>query len=344
MPVQWGRDALDDLAARGFTRRHVLRVAALVSAARRPSARLGARARTALRRRRAPRRRGEDQRQRVSRGTLGAGARGAGRGRAAGQPLPVPGDRGAGGDRRGARGTGTRALRGVPGLEPGAAPRGDRVHVADARARRRRAGLRGGRRRRDVHRRARGARAAARGRGPRPAGDAGGVQEATGRAVLRVQPEQPDRHGDAARGRSTRWWPPRRATPWSCSTRRTSTCATSRAASIWCARARTWSCCARSRRSSAWPACAPGFAIARKDLLARMTPWNTGAMPATAMAAAHAALGEHRAHRGAQARQRRAPHRPDALLRRARLPLHAVGRQPPDGGRTHAHAGGDRRR
>ena len=36
-----------------------------------------------------------------------------------------------------------------------------------------------------------------------------------------------------------------------------------------------------------------GFAIARKDLLARMTPWNTGAMPATAMAAAHAALGEH---------------------------------------------------
>ena len=35
-----------------------------------------------------------------------------------------------------------------------------------------------------------------------------------------------------------------------------------------------------------------GFAIARKDLLARMTPWNAGAMPATAMAAAHAALGE----------------------------------------------------
>lgn len=35
-----------------------------------------------------------------------------------------------------------------------------------------------------------------------------------------------------------------------------------------------------------------GFAIGRKDLLARMTPWNTGAMPATAMAAAHAALGE----------------------------------------------------
>jgi histidinol-phosphate aminotransferase len=35
-----------------------------------------------------------------------------------------------------------------------------------------------------------------------------------------------------------------------------------------------------------------GFAIARKDLLARMTPWNTGAMPATAMAAAHASLGE----------------------------------------------------
>ncbi|HKA29190.1 MAG TPA: aminotransferase class I/II-fold pyridoxal phosphate-dependent enzyme, partial [Candidatus Binatia bacterium] len=35
-----------------------------------------------------------------------------------------------------------------------------------------------------------------------------------------------------------------------------------------------------------------GFAIAPKDLLTRMTPWNTGAMPATAMAAAHAALGE----------------------------------------------------
>ena len=35
-----------------------------------------------------------------------------------------------------------------------------------------------------------------------------------------------------------------------------------------------------------------GFAIGRKDLLARMTPWGTGAMPATAMAAAHAALGE----------------------------------------------------
>ena len=35
-----------------------------------------------------------------------------------------------------------------------------------------------------------------------------------------------------------------------------------------------------------------GFAIARKDLLARMTPWSAGAMPATAMAAAHAALGE----------------------------------------------------
>ena len=35
-----------------------------------------------------------------------------------------------------------------------------------------------------------------------------------------------------------------------------------------------------------------GFAIARKDLLARMTPWNAGAMPATATAAAHAALGE----------------------------------------------------
>jgi histidinol-phosphate aminotransferase len=36
-----------------------------------------------------------------------------------------------------------------------------------------------------------------------------------------------------------------------------------------------------------------GFAIAGKDLLARMTPWNSGAMPATATAAAHAALGEH---------------------------------------------------
>lgn len=35
-----------------------------------------------------------------------------------------------------------------------------------------------------------------------------------------------------------------------------------------------------------------GFAIARKDLLARMTPWSAGAMPATAMAAAHATLGE----------------------------------------------------
>jgi histidinol-phosphate/aromatic aminotransferase/cobyric acid decarboxylase-like protein len=35
-----------------------------------------------------------------------------------------------------------------------------------------------------------------------------------------------------------------------------------------------------------------GFAIARPDLLARMTGWNTGAMPATAMAAAHAMLGE----------------------------------------------------
>lgn len=35
-----------------------------------------------------------------------------------------------------------------------------------------------------------------------------------------------------------------------------------------------------------------GFAVARKDLLARMTPWNTGAMPATATAAARAALGE----------------------------------------------------
>jgi histidinol-phosphate aminotransferase len=35
-----------------------------------------------------------------------------------------------------------------------------------------------------------------------------------------------------------------------------------------------------------------GFAIARSDLLARMTGWTTGAMPATAMAAAHAMLGE----------------------------------------------------
>src|SRR5262245_41944464 len=35
-----------------------------------------------------------------------------------------------------------------------------------------------------------------------------------------------------------------------------------------------------------------GFAIAPKPLLTRMTPWGTGAMPATAMAAAHAALGE----------------------------------------------------
>ncbi|MGH8310182.1 MAG: aminotransferase class I/II-fold pyridoxal phosphate-dependent enzyme, partial [Steroidobacteraceae bacterium] len=35
-----------------------------------------------------------------------------------------------------------------------------------------------------------------------------------------------------------------------------------------------------------------GFAIARPDLLARMTGWNTGALPATAMAAAHAMLGE----------------------------------------------------
>ena len=35
-----------------------------------------------------------------------------------------------------------------------------------------------------------------------------------------------------------------------------------------------------------------GFAIARKDLLARMTGWNTGAMPVTAMAAARAMLGE----------------------------------------------------
>jgi histidinol-phosphate aminotransferase len=35
-----------------------------------------------------------------------------------------------------------------------------------------------------------------------------------------------------------------------------------------------------------------GFAIGRKDLLARMTPWNAGAMPAPAMAAARAALAE----------------------------------------------------
>src|SRR5262249_11825797 len=35
-----------------------------------------------------------------------------------------------------------------------------------------------------------------------------------------------------------------------------------------------------------------GFAIARKDLLARMTPWSTGAMPATATTAARAALGD----------------------------------------------------
>jgi histidinol-phosphate aminotransferase len=35
-----------------------------------------------------------------------------------------------------------------------------------------------------------------------------------------------------------------------------------------------------------------GFAIARPDLLARMTGWNTGALPVTAMAAAHAMLDE----------------------------------------------------
>jgi histidinol-phosphate aminotransferase len=35
-----------------------------------------------------------------------------------------------------------------------------------------------------------------------------------------------------------------------------------------------------------------GFAIAPKELLGRMTQWNTGALPATATAAAHAALGE----------------------------------------------------
>jgi histidinol-phosphate aminotransferase len=35
-----------------------------------------------------------------------------------------------------------------------------------------------------------------------------------------------------------------------------------------------------------------GFAISRKDLLARMTGWNTGAMPVTAMAAALTMLGE----------------------------------------------------
>jgi histidinol-phosphate aminotransferase len=35
-----------------------------------------------------------------------------------------------------------------------------------------------------------------------------------------------------------------------------------------------------------------GFALAHKELLPRMTGWNTGAMPATAMAAAHAMLGE----------------------------------------------------
>ncbi len=35
-----------------------------------------------------------------------------------------------------------------------------------------------------------------------------------------------------------------------------------------------------------------GFAIARPELLARVSGWNTGALPATAMAAAHAMLGE----------------------------------------------------
>ncbi|MFI5317779.1 MAG: pyridoxal phosphate-dependent aminotransferase [Myxococcota bacterium] len=35
-----------------------------------------------------------------------------------------------------------------------------------------------------------------------------------------------------------------------------------------------------------------GFAIARPELLARMTGWYTGALPATSMAAAHAMLGE----------------------------------------------------
>jgi histidinol-phosphate/aromatic aminotransferase/cobyric acid decarboxylase-like protein len=35
-----------------------------------------------------------------------------------------------------------------------------------------------------------------------------------------------------------------------------------------------------------------GFAIARPDLLARMTGWNTGALPVTAMAAARTMLGE----------------------------------------------------
>ena len=154
------------------------------------------------------------------------------------------------------RGPDGRALRGLPGLEPGAAPRRDRLHLAEGGARHRRPRLRGGGAGREVHRRRGGARAAAPGRRARSARDARRREEPPGRPVLRLQSEQPDRHRHPARRHRVADRRQARAARSCCSTRRTSTSATSRRAPTWCARTRTSSCCARSRRSTAWPACA----------------------------------------------------------------------------------------
>jgi hypothetical protein len=144
-------------------------------------------------------------------GPLGARAGGAGPSGTRGQPVSVPGDQRAGGDRRGDRAPSPGTLRRLSGVESRAPSRRHRVHLADARAGDGRARLRGGSARRGVHRREGGARPPLLRRGARPPGHARGGEGRAHRPLLHLQSDQSDGHRDAA---SADRGAHRRESPW----------------------------------------------------------------------------------------------------------------------------------
>ena len=200
----FGRSALDDLVQRGFTRRHLFRVAALLGA----GAALPFGSEHALAQLSDAGRMPEDAvkinanefpeaRRRRALEALAAVAK-------KGNRYQYPETDALVAMAAELEGLEPGALRRLSGLEPGAPPRGDRLHFAEARARHRRPRLRGGGERGASSSAPRSCASRSAHDGSHDlAGDAGRRQDAADRPLLRLQPEQPDGHGDAARATSS---------------------------------------------------------------------------------------------------------------------------------------------
>ena len=88
-------------------------------------------------------------------------------------------------------------------------------------------------------------------------------------------------------------------------------------ASTWCAPGRTSSCCAPSRRSTAWPACAPASRSRARTSLERVTATTPAPCRSPRWRPRTRCCASPSSSPARKRRQRRAPRRPHALLRRS---------------------------